>query len=88
VKNYIGHSFYRTVYHDGCLEALDPRKQKQYLDLVRQISAEYDVQYILTALKSDIPSDENGKYLPKTYEIAVTLSDATDDSGRLFGFSF
>jgi len=88
IKNYIGSSFYRTVYHDGCLESLDPRKQKQYLDLVRRISSEYDVQYILTALKSDIPSDENGKYLPKSYEIAVTLSDAPDDSGRLFGFSF
>jgi uncharacterized protein YydD (DUF2326 family) len=88
IKNYIGKSFYKTVYHDGCLESLDPRKQKQYLDLVRKVSQEYDIQYILTALKSDIPSDEAGKYLPKDYEIAITLSDESDDSGRLFGFSF
>ncbi len=88
IKNYINKSFYRTVYHDGCLESLDPRKQKQYLDLVRKISSEYDVQYIMTALKSDIPDDENGKYVPQNYEIAVALSDESDNSGRLFGFIF
>lgn len=88
IKNYADKNFYKTVYHDGCLESLDPRKQKQYLELVRRISNEYGIQYILTALKSDIPADDGNKYLPKEFEIAVTLSDDIDDSGRLFGFSF
>ena len=88
IKNYMSNSFYRTVYHDGCLESLDPRKQKQYLRLVRGLSDEYGFQYILTALKSDIPSSEVEDYSLKPYEIAVTLSDEEDDSGRLFGFVF
>ena len=88
IKNYMHKSFYKTVYHDGSLESLDPRKRKQYLDLVRKISCEYGIQYILTALKSEFPVDENEKYLPKEYEIAVELSDEDGDLGRLFGFAF
>lgn len=88
IKNYINKCFYKTVYHDGCLESLDPRKQKQYWNLMRNISKEYNIQYILTALKSDIPTDENGTLLLRDYEIAVTLSDESNDAGRLFGFSF
>ena len=86
IKNYIGNSFYRFIYHDGCLESLDPRKQKKYLDLVRRVSREYNIQYILTCLSSDIPNDD--KYKISETEIAVELTDAEDDSGRLFGFSF
>ena len=79
-------SFYRFIYHDGCLESLDPRKQKKYLNLVRRISKEYDMQYIMTCLSSDIPDGD--AYQIVDSEIAVTLSDADDDSGRLFGFAF
>lgn len=86
IKNYIDKSFYRVIYHDGCLESLDPRKIKQYLDLFRSVSEEYDIQYILTALNSDIPEEE--QYHMQPGEIAVNLWDSDDDHGRLFGFSF
>jgi len=68
------------------LEALDPRKQKKYLDLVRRIAEEYNIQYILTCLSSDVPNEE--EYEIKSAEVAVELSDQADDTGRLFGFSF
>lgn len=86
VKNYVNRSFYRTIYHDGCLESLDPRKRKKYLNLIRKITQEYNIQYILTCLKSDIPEGE--EYQIKDEEIAVTLYDEQDNSGRLFGFEF
>lgn len=86
IKNYMNSSFYRFIYHDGCLESLDPRKQKKYLDLVRRIAKENNIQYVLTCLSSDVPNEE--KYLIKESEIAVRLSDKEDNSGRLFGFSF
>ena len=86
VKNYMNKSFYRFIYHDGCLEALDPRKQKKYLDLVRRIAEEYNIQYILTCLSSDVPNEE--EYEIKSAEVAVELSDQAGDTGRLFGFSF
>lgn len=86
VKNYVNNSFYKVIYHDGCLESLDPRKRKKYLDLVRKISTENNIQYILTSLKSDIPTE--AEYELKESEIAVVLDDTHDNSGRLFGFEF
>ena len=86
VKNYMSKSFYRFIYHDGCLESLDPRKQIKYLSLVRRISRQYNVQYILTCLSSELPQAE--EYQVKDQEIAVKLSDDIDDTGRLFGFEF
>lgn len=86
VKNYMNQSFYRFIYHDGCLESLDPRKRKKYLDLVRRVSQEHGIQYIMTSLASDIPKGEN--YEIKQHEVAVVLTDKSDDSGRLFGFEF
>lgn len=86
IKNYADKSFYRTIYHDGCLESLDPRKRKKYLDLVRTVSKDYNIQYILTCLKSDIPDGNNYRVQP--HEVAVSLSDEINDTGKLFGFSF
>lgn len=86
VKNYMDKSFYRFIYHDGCLESLDPRKRKKYLDLVRRISQKFDIQYIMTSLASDIPAGESYEIQPE--EVAVVLTDKMDDSGRLFGFEF
>lgn len=84
IKNYMNKSFYRFIYHDGCLESLDPRKRVKYLQLVKSLSQKYNIQYILTTLSSDIP--QNITILPE--DIAVELTDAEDNSGRLFGFEF
>jgi len=86
IKNYANKSFYRMIYHDGCLESLDPRKQKKYLELVKSISEEFNIQYIMTCLSSEIPEEE--KYLLHEDNIAVRLSDADNSEGRLFGFDF
>ena len=50
------------------------------------MSTENNIQYILTCLSSDVPEGE--QYAIKETEIAVTLSDEEDNSGRLFGFEF
>ena len=84
IKNYMNKSFYRFIYHDGCLESLDPRKRVKYLRLVKHISQKYNIQYILTSLSTDIP--ENIEV--QSEDIAVKLTDAEDNLGRLFGFEF
>jgi len=86
IKNYANKSFYRMIYHDGCLESLDPRKQKKYLELVKGVSEEFNIQYIMTCLSSEIPQGE--KYLLDGNNVAVRLSDADKSEGRLFGFDF
>lgn len=82
------YNYFSFVFHDGCLESLDPRKQKNYLDLISSICNDNDVQYILTLLESDIPTINGEKYsFPNDYNIAVSFSDK-DESETLFGFNF
>jgi len=81
-------SFYRFVYHDGALEGLDNRKKVKFLQMVKLLCQEYDLQYIMTLIDSDIPRDEQDKPIPfSDSEIILRLNDR-DDSGRLFEKSF
>jgi uncharacterized protein YydD (DUF2326 family) len=85
---YSNRSFYRFVYHDGALEGLDHRKKINFLDTVRDICKEYNLQYIMTLIDSDIPRDElDNKMAFPDKEIVLRLHDR-DDSGRLFKTSF
>ena len=76
--------FYHFVYHDGILEGLDTRKRRVLIDLLREISSKYKIQYILSAIDSDLPRDEKDnriEFPPK--EIVLELSDQ-GVRGRLF----
>ena len=86
--HYSAKSFYRFVYHDGALEALDDRKKLIFLSVIRKICEDYKLQYILTIIDSDLPKDENGAVVdfPED-EICLKLHDR-DDSGKLFKKSF
>lgn len=86
--HYANKSFYRFVYHDGALEALDDRKKIKYLSFIRKICSEYNLQYIITLIDSDLPTDENGNIVKfQDDEISLKLHDK-DDSGKLFKISF
>jgi uncharacterized protein YydD (DUF2326 family) len=58
---YSSRSFYWSVYYDDGLEGLDNRKKINFLNTVRDICKEHDLQYILTVIESDIPRDEMDK---------------------------
>ena len=86
--HYANKSFYRFVYHDGALEALDDRKKINFLSLIRRKCSNYDLQYILTLIDSDLPKDENGNIIEfPDNEVCLRLHDR-DDSGKLFKKSF
>lgn len=81
-------SFFRFAYHDGILEGLDDRIKIRLLNKVKSICEEYNLQYILSLIDSDIPTDEKGeKYKFPADEICLELNDR-DDSGKLFLHSF
>ncbi|WP_321429407.1 DUF2326 domain-containing protein [uncultured Methanolobus sp.] len=85
---YSDKSFYHFAYHDGSLEALDDRKKIKYVSIINKICADYDLQYILTAIDSDLPRNEYGDVIPfSESEICLKLHDR-DDSGKLFKRSF
>ncbi len=84
LSTYAERPYYHFVYHDGVLEGLDNRKKVSLLQLVRDICADDDIQYILTVIDSDLPRDErDNKLLFTPDEVICPLSNA-GDQGRLF----
>jgi uncharacterized protein YydD (DUF2326 family) len=81
---YAKNSFFRFVYHDGILEGLDDRIKIRLLDKVKELCTEYNIQYILSLIDSDIPNYPAGNnYLIRDEEICLELIDK-DESGALF----
>jgi uncharacterized protein YydD (DUF2326 family) len=63
-------------------------KKTNFLNKVWAICKEYDLQYILTIIESDIPRDEMDKIAAfPDEEIVLRLHDQ-DDSGLLFEMRF
>ena len=86
--HYSAKSFYRFVYHDGALEALDDRKKLIFLSVIRKICEDCELQYILTIIDSDLPKDKNDEVVDfPDEEVCLKLHDR-DDSGKLFKKSF
>lgn len=86
--HYSKNSFFKFVYHDGILEGLDNRIKLRLLEKVKSICVQYDIQYILSLIDSDIPSLNDGKkYVFDQDVICLELNDK-DDSGKLFLQSF
>ncbi|WP_143961211.1 DUF2326 domain-containing protein [Litoribacter populi] len=80
-------SYFRFVYHDDVLSQQDNGIKNRLIKLVRELTGQYDFQYILSAIKSDLPVDENEQpiYFPK--QETVLLLDK-ESKGPLFGFEF
>lgn len=76
---YSSKSFYRFAYLDGVLESWGDNPKESFLQLARRYTAHYDIQLIVSVIKSDIPAtfefEEN--------EIRRTLSE----KDRLFGMT-
>ncbi len=78
--HYSSKSFYRFAYHDGIMESWGDNHKRKFINLVRTHCNESNIQYIISMIKSDKPTNfefEKG-------EIVRTLSK--DD--YLFGFEF
>ena len=86
--HYSKNSFFRFVYHDGILEGLDNRIKIRLLDKVKALCVEYNIQYILSLIDSDIPTYPSGEYYAiANDEICLELNDK-DESGTLFLHSY
>lgn len=79
--NYSDKSFYKFVYHDGVLEGLDDRIKIRYINLIKEFCEEYNIQYIVTLIDSDLPKDTPD--LIEDKDICLKLNDK-DNSGKLF----
>ncbi len=81
-------SYFRFVYHDDVLSQQDNGIKIRLLELVREITKKYRVQYILSAIKSDLPLDITNEIQEfSDNEIVLKLHDK-NISGTLFGIDF
>jgi uncharacterized protein YydD (DUF2326 family) len=67
-------SFYRFVYHDGVLDSLDIRKKEKYIEYIRNMSNENNLQYILTVIESET-YDLKDEFKFTEDEVCLILSD-------------
>lgn len=81
-------SYFRFVYHDDVLSQQDNGIKLRLLNLIQNITSQFDIQYILSVIKSDLPSDENDSVVYFTKEEVVLELNDRDESGTLFGFEF
>ena len=82
-REYSNEKFPHFVYHDGGLESLDDRKKLNLIDIAR-VYSNHGIQYIMTAIDSEIPTQQDGEtFTFSETETIFTLHDE-GDQGRLF----
>lgn len=74
LEHYNDKSFYRFAFHDGVLDSLDIRKKENYIEFIRNMVEEYNLQYIITTIESEITQLQEIFTLTDD-EICLRLSD-------------
>jgi uncharacterized protein YydD (DUF2326 family) len=88
LTTYNSESYFRFVYHDDVLSQQDNGIKNRLIELVKRLTNQFNFQYILSVIKSDLPFNENDEIVYfKDDEIILRLHDR-DESGTLFGFEF
>ena len=75
-----GGNLQKFIFHDGIFESLHDNEKIQLINLIRRYCIDYDIQYILTVIDTDVPKN----LVFDKSEIIRTLSK--DD--KLFGMNF
>lgn len=88
LASYNKESYYRFVYHDDVLSQQDNGIKHRLLKLIDTLCKQFDLQYILSVIKSDLPYDEKDQleYFSDN-EVILKLNDK-DNFGTLFGNVF
>ena len=88
LTTYNKQSYFRFVYHDDVFANQDNRLKLKLLELTKKLCIEYDLQYIFTIIKDDLPYDSGSKRIEfDKEEIVLELHDK-DEAGTLFGIKF
>ena len=88
MTNYNKESYFRFVYHDDVLSQQDNGIKTRLLSLVDEIVNTYNIQYIFSAIRSDLPVNSSDKFIDFENENVVLRLHDNDPSGTLFGFDF
>jgi uncharacterized protein YydD (DUF2326 family) len=88
LAEYSGESYFKFVYHDDVFSNQENKIRVRLLNLIKEYCVKFNIQYILSIIKDDLPRDLNGKPIMfSDDEIIMELHDK-DDKGKLFMTSF
>ncbi|MFH0889320.1 MAG: DUF2326 domain-containing protein [Planctomycetota bacterium] len=88
LAEYSNESYFRFVYHDDIFSNQENKIRARLLNLLKEYCTKYNIQYILSVIKDDLPRDDKDNFIMfDKDEIIMELHDKNDD-GKLFKTSF
>ena len=88
LAEYSTESYFKFVYHDDVFSNQENKIRVKLLNLLRAYCTKFNIQYILSIIKDDLPRDENDNPIMFTDdEIVMELHDKNNE-GKLFKSSF
>lgn len=88
LAEYSNESYFKFVYHDDVFSNQENKIRIRLLQLLREYCLKYDIQYILSIIKDDLPRDENDNFIMFNDEEIIMRLDDKNDDGKLFKMSF
>jgi uncharacterized protein YydD (DUF2326 family) len=88
LAEYSNESYFKFVYHDDVFSNQENKIRVRFLRLINEYCTKFNIQYIFSIIKDDLPRDEyDSPIIFNNEEIIMELHDK-DDSGKLFKTSF
>jgi len=88
LAEYSSESYFKFVYHDDVFSNQENKIRVRLLSLLKEYCTKYNIQYILSIIKDDLPRDEKDNFIMfDKDEIIMELHDKNND-GKLFKTSF
>lgn len=88
LAEYSSESYFKFVYHDDVFSNQENKIRVRLLSLLKEYCTKYNIQYILSIIKDDLPRDEKDNFIMfDKDEIIMELHDKNKD-GKLFKTSF
>jgi uncharacterized protein YydD (DUF2326 family) len=88
LAEYSYESYFKFVYHDDVFSNQENKIRVRLFNLLKEYCVKYNIQYILSVIKDDLPRDDFENYINfDDDEIVMNLHDK-NDQGKLFKMSF
>lgn len=88
LAEYSNESYFKFVYHDDVFSNQENKIRVRLLKLINEYCIRFNIQYILSIIKDDLPRDENDNPVMFKNEDTIMKLHDKDDTGKLFKTSF
>jgi uncharacterized protein YydD (DUF2326 family) len=88
LAEYSSESYFKFVYHDDVFSNQENKIRIRLLNLIKEYCIKYNIQYILSIIKDDLPRDENDNPIMFTKEEIIMELNDKDNNGKLFKTTF